>query len=168
MKRWLMLLAMLLAACATPPPAPMVPVAQLGVLAQSELVTLVAGDREFAFTARLESDGDTLRVVAITPTGQRLFAMRRHGAQLDAEAGPLWPAAMPLEAVWADIEMVHVEMLARPEAVTARPGWKRMALPDGQSAWFYRGREEAKLVRETGRIVLIRPAYRLSVEVLPE
>ena len=107
------LLALLLNAC-TSIPSPNIAVSDFGLLNQSELITLTAGDKTFAFTARIESDGQTLNLVAITPTGQRLFSLKKQGDILTTEAGPLWPQAMPLAAVWLDFEMAHVELLEQP------------------------------------------------------
>ncbi|MBE9607816.1 DUF3261 domain-containing protein [Chitinilyticum piscinae] len=144
---------------------PRVAVADFGVLAQTELVSLQAGEREAAFTARLESDGEVLRVVAITPTGQRLFSLIRRGQSLQTEAGPLWPAAMPLTVVWADIELVHLAMRAPQAGLPA--GWTRKA-EGACDEWSYRQQMQAKVCHDDGRYSLIRPAYRISVEVLPE
>ena len=142
--------------------SPMLSVAEFGAMAQSELLTLSAGERVVAFTARVESDGETLRVVAITPTGQRLFSITRQGNELLTVPGPLWPAQMPLTAVWRDFEMTHARANAQLGA-----DWQRILQHNGEE-WWFRQQRQAQIVREDGKISLIRPEYQLSIEVLPE
>ncbi|WP_410498064.1 DUF3261 domain-containing protein [Chitinibacter sp. S2-10] len=158
----LTVLSTLLLACTSEIPAPMLPVSAFGSIAQNELITLEAGDRVFAFTARLESDGETLKVVAITPTGQRLFSITRTGEQLLTEPGVLWPRAMPLQAVWADIEMVHA-----PAAMSVASPWQRIRNQDSND-WLYHGKKLAQVKHEAGKITLTRDAYTLTIEILPE
>jgi hypothetical protein len=148
--------------CAVSVPAPMLPVADFGVLQQSELVTLQTPDQEISFTARLEGDGRILNVVALTPTGQRLFSFRRQGNRLHAEPGPMWPKAMPLKAVWADIEMAHAP--ARP---SLSPHWEVIRENNG-AIWMYDGSEQARVINSESKIHLIRARYTLTLEVLPE
>lgn len=159
--------ALLINAC-TSIPSIDIPVSAFGAMSQSELITLEAGDKTFAFTARLESDGETLRVVAITPTGQRLFSMVKHGGKLSTEAGPLWPSAIPLTAVWADFEMTHLEMLAQPETVLLGKGWRRDEMETGLAVWSFQQQPQATVQRGADQTVLKRPQYQLSIEVLPE
>jgi hypothetical protein len=159
--------ALLIGAC-TSIPSLNIPVSAFGVINQSELITLEAGDKTFAFTARLESDGETLRVVAITPTGQRLFSITKQGEKLSTEAGPLWPSVMPLAAVWLDFEMVHLEMLAQPDKLVLGQGWQRDDMGKGLVIWSLHQQQQATVQRGADQTVLKRPQYQLSIEVLPE
>ena len=142
--------------------APLLPVAQFTPLAQSELLTIHSGEQTLAFTARVESDGQTLRVVAISPTGQRLFSLTRVGDQLTTEAGPWWPKFMPLDAVWRDFEISHAPL----DAVLPAH-WQRHK-ENGVTHWWYRGKKYAEVRHSAGKIELKRPEYGLSIEVLPE
>ena len=153
------LLCSLLLACSH---APLLPVAQFTPLAQSELLTIHRGEHTLAFTARVESDGQTLRVVAISPTGQRLFSLTRVGDQLTTEAGPWWPKFMPLDAVWRDFEISHAPL----DAVLPAH-WQRHK-ENGVTHWWYRGKKYAEVRHSAGKIELKRPEYGLSIEVLPE
>lgn len=166
MKPWLhritlTLMSSFLLACSSVP-MPMLPVAAFGARAQTELLTLQAGEQIFAFTARVESDGQTLRVVAITPTGQRLFSLTRHKDELLTEPGPLWPQAMSLKSVWADFEITHA-----PALITLPAGWQRLN-QNGDERWMYQGKKLAQVKHEDGKITLERPEYQLTIEVLPE
>ncbi|WP_373976320.1 DUF3261 domain-containing protein [Chitinibacter sp. SCUT-21] len=161
----LALSCLLLLACSTRPTAQLptlMPVSAFGTLAQSELVTLTAGEQVFAFTARIESDGQVLQLVAITPTGQRLFSFTRQGDELIAEPGPLWPKRMPLEMVWHDFELTH----AQPAAALGAD-WQKV-IENGVEHWSYRGQAQAQIVREATKIQLLKKQYQLTIEVLPE
>ena len=161
------MLALLAMGC-TSIPSPNVAVSDFGVLNQSELITLESADKTFAFTARIESDGSVVRVVAITPTGQRLFSLEKRGEQLITEPGPLWPSAMPLAAVWADVEIAHVESLAHPERVTLAKGWQRYVGADGMVEWSFQQQVQARVQSDATQTILRRPNYTLSIEVLAE
>jgi hypothetical protein len=156
------LLSLCLVACKTSVPAPMLPLTDFGILQQSELITLHAGEREIAFTARVENDSKIMHVVAITPTGQRLFSFERTDASLHAEAGPLWPTQIPLTAVWADIEMMHALPKAHLQA-----NW-RVETVGVETQWFYKNTLQARVKLEAGKIILIKPQYTLTLERLPE
>ena len=155
------LLGMLISAC-TSIPYPNIAAADFAVQNQNELITLEAGEKTLAFTARIENDGSTIRVVAITPTGQRLFSFEKRGEQLISEAGPLWPQAMPLAAVWADIEMAH----ARFGAALASD-W-RQERDANTTRWSYRGQPQASVEHAAERIILNKNNYRLTLETLEE
>ncbi|HWS39657.1 MAG TPA: DUF3261 domain-containing protein [Arenimonas sp.] len=153
---------MALAACASKQPAPMLPLSNFGLLQQNELITLTTGEHEIAFMARVENDNKLMRVVAITPTGQRLFSFVRSNTHLETEAGPLWPKQIPLESVWSDIEMLH----ALPHAYL-QANWRTENI-DGGTNWYFRNTLQARVKQDAGKIALIKPQYRLTLELLPE
>lgn len=150
------------AGCSSKQPAPMLQLSNFGLLQQSELITLNSGENEIAFTARVENDNKLMRVVALTPTGQRLFSFERSGTHLESEAGPLWPKQIPLKAVWADIEMMH----ALPQE-HLQTNW-RTEIIDGETNWYFKNALQARVKQEAGKIVLIKPQYTLTLELLPE
>lgn len=148
--------------CVSNQPVLMLPLSDFGLLQQSELITLTTDANEIAFTARVENDNKLMRVVAITPTGQRLFSFERSYTHLGTEAGPLWPKQIPLKVVWSDIEMLHALPHSR-----LQTNW-RTEIIDNETNWYFKNALQARVKQEAGKIVLVKSQYTLTLELLPE
>lgn len=126
MRRLLALLPLLLAACASTPPALpercvwlspgaswcLAPASAMPRLAVVQQLDAELPERRERFIAQLELSGTDLRMAALNPLGQRLFVLHDDGERLDYRPfGPLAGRFAP-GYVLADLQLMHWPLAA--------------------------------------------------------
>jgi hypothetical protein len=106
--------AWLLAACVTRPPEshtpaagtwPLVPPAAVGPRQASQVIRATYGAKSMTLRTAIEIDADSLEVVAVTATGQRVFTIHSDGKSVRAERGAFVPANVDPQRVLVDMEL---------------------------------------------------------------
>jgi hypothetical protein len=149
------LAALLLAGCATSAPKPpavppfaLLPPASYGGSAHvTQILNAAYGEREASLQCVLDIGPQSLSVVGLTATGQRVFTLKYDGATLDAERSPFAPTEIAPERILADLELAYWPLPAL-QAATAGTPWT-ISEP---RAGLRRVRYGATLVAETHRV----------------
>lgn len=107
-------LPLTLIACATslrrdaePAPAPpaLAPPAAISPRSAAQVIRAAYGAREATLRTAIEVDADSVRVVGVSATGQRLFSARYDGRAISAERSAFVPADIAPERVLADMQL---------------------------------------------------------------
>lgn len=106
----LVLAAALLAGCNQPlrnstTPVPLAPLRDVTPRHASQVLYAAFGARAVTLRTALELDAMSLRVVAVTATGQRLFSASWDGQRITADKSPLVPGEVDPARVLADIQL---------------------------------------------------------------
>lgn len=132
--KWLAALVLLLAGCASLPPAGEVPALRLSPAALGrELVlqqrmTVTAAGRSEQLDVALEADADIVRV-AVLAFGQTVARLEWDGRELRETRAPGFPAAVTGARVLGDLQLVHWPLAAIAQALP--PGWT-LKVEDGE------------------------------------
>ena len=123
----LLLLASLLAACASLAPAPpeqptlrLSPASLGGELALQQRMTVQAMGRSQQMDVAIEVDAEAVRM-AVLAFGQTVARLDWDGRTLQQSRAPGWPASVTGERVLSDLQLVHWPLSAIATALP--PGW---------------------------------------------